>query len=107
MGGGDSKAATSSATSSQQLLDEFKKQQTYDRINKPFQQLAAGLGTQLPYMQAQQGQAQIPGAGAAPQTGPSNGPLGPLFQGMGGGGGIGGIDEQQLAMILQRLGYGG
>jgi hypothetical protein len=106
MGGGD-KGSAASAQSSQQLLDEFKKQQTASQIQGAFNQLGKGIGTQLPYMQAP-GDQQASPAAVGPQGGAS--PLaatGPIFQGMAGGGGGGGIDPQQLAMILQRLGYGG
>lgn len=113
MGGGETGAA--SAQSSQQLLEEFRRQRTASQIGQAFQQFGAGVGTQMPYMQQGQGsgllqqglaQGQGQGQGAAQPGGVSA--LGPLFpqQGMGGGG-IGGIDEQTLAMILSRLGYGG
>jgi hypothetical protein len=110
--GGSDKGSTASASASQQLLDEFKRQQTASQIQGAFNQLGKGVATQLSPFQQPQGQMQIPGPGqAASQGGPNLAPTGALFQGMaggvGGGGGIGGIDEQQLAMILQRLGYGG
>jgi hypothetical protein len=102
MGGGEQGGA-SSAQSTQQLLEEMKRQQTASQIQGAFNQLGKGVGTQLPYMQ--QPQASAPPALGQAGGGPDLAPTGPLFQGMEGGGG--GIDEQQLAMILQRLGYGG
>jgi hypothetical protein len=101
MGGGDQGAA--SAQTTQQLLEEMKRQQTASQIQGAFNKLGAGVGTQLPYMQQPQAQ---PLPQAAPPPVPQV--AGPLFPqgGMGGGGGAG-IDPQQLAMILQRLGYGG
>jgi hypothetical protein len=104
MGGGEQGGA-SSAQSSQQLLDEIKRQQTASQIQGAFNQLGKGVGTQLPYMQQPQASAPPAYGQAGAGGGPNLAPTGPLFQGMGGGGG--GIDEQQLAMILQRLGYGG
>lgn len=107
MGGGDTGAA-SSAQSSQQLLEEMRRQRTASQIGQAFQQVGAGIGTQMPYMQQSQGRglpalAQGQGQGASPGGVSALGQLFPQ-QGMGG---IGGIDEQTLAMILSRLGYGG
>jgi len=102
MGGGDQ----GSAQSSQQLAEEMRRQRSADLLRQGFQQAGAAIGTQMPYMQQQQGGYTPQGTGAAPPQAQALSALGQLFpqQGMGGGGGI---DQQQLAMILQRLGYGG
>jgi hypothetical protein len=94
--------------SSQELLEEFKRQQMASQIGGAFQKLGQGVGTQMPYMQAPQagGGVTYGQQAGAPAGGPNLAPTGGLFQGMGGPVAAGGIDQQQLAAILQRLGYG-
>jgi hypothetical protein len=104
MGGGDQGA--SSAQGTQQLLEEMKRQQMASQIQGAFNQLGKGVGTQLPAFQQAQG-LPIPSPASAGGAQPQANPAGQLFPQMGMGGGGGGIDEQTLAMILQRLGYGG
>jgi len=101
--GGNKGSSQAGTQSSQQLLEEIKRQRTYDQIGQGFKGLGAGISQQQPYLQQGQGQGfqsqayQSPGA----QTGANLSATGPLFSGPGGG-----IDEQKLAMILRQLGYG-
>jgi hypothetical protein len=103
MGGGDQGSSGSTA------LDQYMQQQQYkdlaNTLTKSFQgagSLVAGANSGL------SGQvAQMPQIGAyQPQSpmGPSYGATGQLFSQPGG---MGGINEQQLAQILSALGYGG
>ena len=101
--GGSSGTAT--AQSTQDLVDELRRQRVADTVKQGFQQAGAAVGQQQPYMQGRPGVAgaayQSPGA----QPNPAAAALGPLFQQPGISSG-GGIDEQQLAAILRQLGYG-
>jgi hypothetical protein len=91
-------------------LDQIQQQQQYAQLGKTLTQSLQGIGSSVAGANAGlSGQvAPAPSAGAygqpQPQTGPNYGASGPLFAQQGGGGGI---NEQQLAQILQLLGYGG
>jgi hypothetical protein len=88
-----------------QLQQQQQQQQAANIFGQGLQRAGALVGQQLPYMQAQRGSVPQP----IPQAVAPPNPAGQLFpqQGMGGmGASGGGIDEQQLAMILRQLGYG-
>ena len=92
-------------------LDQYMQQQQYAQLGKTLTQSLQGAGaavaqpTAMPQPFGQSPQMISPGQAQAPysQT-PGLGATGPLFSQQGG---MGGIDEQQLAQILRLLGYGG
>lgn len=90
-------------------LDQIQQQQQYGQLGKTLTQSLQGVGTSVAGANAGLS-GQVAGAGqqapaaAGPQMGPSYGATGALFGQQGTGGGI---NEQQLAQILQMLGYGG
>ena len=107
MGGGDNKAAASTAQSTQQLLEEMQRQRMYSQMGQGLQQAGSIIGQQQPYMQQPAGgRVAVPGAAGQPQGQTSvASALGALFPAAGGN--MGGINEAQLAEILSRLGYAG
>jgi hypothetical protein len=100
MGGGDQQTDP--------VLQQYQQQQQYKQLGQTLTQNLQGIGRSvgqpMPYSQV----AQPPSVGAygqpQTQTGTDYAASGPLFaqQGMG----AGGINQQQLAQILQLLGYG-
>jgi hypothetical protein len=102
MGGGQE------ANPAQDSWQQYQQQQTYkdlgNSVSQGFQRAGASVAGANSGLSGQVAQAQSAGGQAQQQTGPGYGATGPLFGQQGGGGGI---NQQQLAQILQALGYGG
>lgn len=91
-------------------LEQYQQQQQYKQLGNTLTQSLQGAGSMVANANSGlSGQVAPPpsvGAYGQPQQqmgGPSYGATGQLFS----QGGMGGIDEQQLAQILRALGYGG
>ena len=106
MGGGDQSGSSPAMDAFQQYQQQQQYNQLGQTLSKSFQGIGAGVANANSGLSGQVAQAPSMGAYGQPQTGTDYGASGPLFaqQGMGGSGGI---NQQQLAQILQLLGYGG
>jgi hypothetical protein len=105
MGGQEGGASKAQTMTMQDLVDQMKQDRMYGQIGQGFKDAGSIIGRQQPYVGGQQqGTGQVPGGyAAAPAPNAALASLSQLFP----QGGASGINEQQLAAILSRLGYGG